>query len=117
MERAGSRPPEHDEYESAPCAHHIEHAAADRVEQSVWNEKSKLQPGELLIAERDCFLYRRDGHRKGLPVEVTNGNRNRDQGDEKPPHPDWVDRGDGGGPRCALVFHDRTHHEFTISTS
>src|SRR5580693_1598637 len=117
MERTGSRPPEHDEYESAPCAHSIEHAAADRVKQGVWNQKSELQPGELLIAERNGLLDCRDGDGQRLPVEVADGNRNRDQGDEKPPHPDRVDRGGGGGPRCLLIFHDRSHYEFTISTA
>jgi hypothetical protein len=88
LQSTRSGPPQHDQNESPPRAHYIQQPTANRIHQRVWNEKRKLQPRELLIAQRYRSLDRRDRHRQRLPVEVADSNRCRYQRDKIPPRLD-----------------------------
>ena len=84
MQRAGPRPPQHNQNESPPCADNIQHASASCIQHRIRDQKRELQPGELLVAERDGPLNRRDSDRQGLTIKIADGDGRRHQRDEIP---------------------------------
>ena len=49
MQRAGDRPPQHDEHEAAAGAEAIEQSAANDVQRGIGEQERGLQIGELLV--------------------------------------------------------------------
>ena len=61
MQRAGSRPPQHDQNEPSASSYNIQHPSPCCIQRRIGNQERKLQPRKLLVAKRYRSLNRRDG--------------------------------------------------------
>jgi len=79
MESAGQRPPCHADRESSPGTNHIEELTFAGIKQSIRGQKRRLQYRKAGIGNRDGALDCRYDDRERLPVEVADGDGQRNQ--------------------------------------
>ena len=70
MQRAGDRPPKHDDEKPSTGAKTIEETTAANVESCVGEQERSLQVRELLVRNGNAVLDRSNGHGQRLTVEV-----------------------------------------------